>query len=631
MLTLILLLNTAGIGFAAGICNPNTITTHYKAIYCGMRLNNNEAADDDILKTLAAQFNMDKDIVKEILAGTICATVAKQSDSDKAKLPQAVKDACLDSGISTEQAVGGWSIFTDIRNAYEKEKIIRASAASLKFKFKASEQYWDGKVRNPGNPNDAPFDLIVDLNLIEIVLFGSKAQWMQDVYSFPSNNNGGGGQTPTGTQPPAGGAGNQPATPKPAGGGVTVSGGETKPGTTPSCVPPTDPNADTGSGPGSNHTNPLCGNGKVDVLMGEQCDDGNTVSGDGCSQYCRKEIAGSNDQCVDPEAVTFQNPPQTGGAASNTGGTTGTGTPETSNTGSSNQTAQCPPGTVPSKTPVSEAGTEQNLPPTVAQSPEYPGPSVGGTLKQYPESTPPACHKDEIQIGTNSDGTPHCVPGCASFDDARDFLFGKGWKDDKVLSENATAIEALFCIKLTKANRPLSPYQTNEGCIDCHISAMADALDKALQTNVTPLTNTTQAFSISSKYGPNFSFNLNTAAKGILKYQFSDTAQTAIEKSNQDTANIERNDTPPQVNVPATETPLVQLQQQVQQDAKVTAAIQDDTSLFHLSSDVIADQEVGGRIVPLLTQMRDSFANIEDKFEQMVGTSHLDEVQQCKP
>lgn len=32
---------------------------------------------------------------------------------------------------------------------------------------------------------------------------------------------------------------------------------------------------------------PFCGDGVVDDLLGEQCDDGNTVDGDGCSQLCR--------------------------------------------------------------------------------------------------------------------------------------------------------------------------------------------------------------------------------------------------------------------------------------------------------------------------------------------------------
>ena len=33
-----------------------------------------------------------------------------------------------------------------------------------------------------------------------------------------------------------------------------------------------------------------CGDGKVDSLWGEQCDDGNSASKDGCSAICKLEI-----------------------------------------------------------------------------------------------------------------------------------------------------------------------------------------------------------------------------------------------------------------------------------------------------------------------------------------------------
>ncbi len=36
------------------------------------------------------------------------------------------------------------------------------------------------------------------------------------------------------------------------------------------------------------HTDPVCGNGSLEA--GEQCDDGNTASGDGCSSTCRIEV-----------------------------------------------------------------------------------------------------------------------------------------------------------------------------------------------------------------------------------------------------------------------------------------------------------------------------------------------------
>jgi len=56
---------------------------------------------------------------------------------------------------------------------------------------------------------------------------------------------------------------------------------------------------------------PVCGNGKVEA--GEQCDDGNTVSGDGCSSTCQNEVVGptcgngtieAGEQCDDGNTVS---------------------------------------------------------------------------------------------------------------------------------------------------------------------------------------------------------------------------------------------------------------------------------------------------------------------------------------
>jgi fibro-slime domain-containing protein len=44
-----------------------------------------------------------------------------------------------------------------------------------------------------------------------------------------------------------------------------------------------------GCGPGCKNV-PRCGDGRVDGLWGEECDDGNTVSNDGCSAACQLEI-----------------------------------------------------------------------------------------------------------------------------------------------------------------------------------------------------------------------------------------------------------------------------------------------------------------------------------------------------
>ena len=62
--------------------------------------------------------------------------------------------------------------------------------------------------------------------------------------------------------------------------------------------------------PDCNAPEPVCGNGTVE--SGEQCDDGNTVSGDGCSSTCQNEsttpycgdgIVNGNEQCDDGNNV----------------------------------------------------------------------------------------------------------------------------------------------------------------------------------------------------------------------------------------------------------------------------------------------------------------------------------------
>src|SRR6185369_8881402 len=39
-------------------------------------------------------------------------------------------------------------------------------------------------------------------------------------------------------------------------------------------------------------TSPTCGDGTVQASCGEQCDDGNTTNGDGCSSTCQTEPSG---------------------------------------------------------------------------------------------------------------------------------------------------------------------------------------------------------------------------------------------------------------------------------------------------------------------------------------------------
>ncbi|HEY1549598.1 MAG TPA: myxococcus cysteine-rich repeat containing protein [Kofleriaceae bacterium] len=61
-----------------------------------------------------------------------------------------------------------------------------------------------------------------------------------------------------------------------------------------------DGTGDGGIGSGSGSASALCGNGVLDP--GEQCDDGNTVSGDGCSSTCQLEAGSGSDVVCSPHS-----------------------------------------------------------------------------------------------------------------------------------------------------------------------------------------------------------------------------------------------------------------------------------------------------------------------------------------
>lgn len=632
---------------ADSMCTVGTINTQYERIYCDIRLNDNDDLDGDLIKLMSKQFGLDKDIVEGILGGTICETVKKYKEEEIKKLPKSVQYACNPKGKTTAEVFGsGWNVFTDIQNSYQKEKMMRQSAKALEFRFEVSEQYWDGTINTtPLVGGDAPFDLIVDLNLIEIVLFGSKAQWMNDVYSFPKDEDedGGGEDSPLDEAKPddEGGEGSGDGA-APESGEIGITEGEEGENNEKECVSPDHPDADLGDGPSSDSPNPLCGNGTVDVLMAETCDDGNTDSGDGCNQYCQEEATGSNDICIDPDAVTFQSPEEAyGDEDGSNGGGQG---------GQSNQ-SECPPGTVPKKPDSIEAG-DGTAGTGVPQAPEYPGGFLGGTLKRFPDSERPVCNPGEsplaITIGgethfdEDGDGNIRCIPTefCMDPDITRSFLAASafaipegdwlGLPDNDERRKSIEAIEALFCINIIKSNRPQSAYQMIEGCVDCHISAMVDSLEKALQTNVTPLANTSSAFEISNKFGSDVSFNLNTALKGKAKYKSSDTIEKAVQKADRQTKEIQAANVDRIPNNIPNESPLAELGRITVTAQNHLDTIKEDTSISRMSNQVISEQEVNGRVMPLINQMRDSFTRIQSKYEEMISASNFDEKPQCR-
>lgn len=588
-----------------------------------MSPHNNEQADKDILAVISKQFSLDQVIIESILTDTICKTITELTEEQKGKIPEEVKIACSPGITTTGKQLYAQSLLADVKNSYQKEKAMRFNQQALKYKLKVSEDYWDGRV---GGPLDAPFDLISDLNLIEIVLFGSKAQWMGDVFTFPTKEEaeGNGEDVPLDELLEEEEEKEKQENENKEDEGLNFEEDEG-----PECVSPDDPNADPNANPG----NPLCGDGKLDIFVGEQCDDGNKNSGDGCNQFCQLETNGSDNMCIDLEAVTFKKP----------GSSTVPKDPNDPNQNPEEQDdqTQCPPGTVPSKIPkiwADENGSVKEVP----QAQEYPGPFIGGTLKQFPESERPICGPGHTpveitiagkkQIAKDSNGDPRCLPTafCADFDKARDFLFGKDWEDDEAAVNIAPAVEAMFCVDVIKNNRPLSPYAVIEGCIDCHISAMVDSLEEALTTNVTPFKNTTSAFGLSSKFGPTFSFNLLTETKPKLKLKDSKITVQSLEKTDKDFENSRSSTLSDPPSITNNKGGLEQLAEKESSTRAEAEKLTENIREYNWSTGAISDFELGGRVVPLLNQMQQSFSSIQSLYESMIAETAFNEKNTCQ-
>jgi cysteine-rich repeat protein len=628
------------------LVSTDSMLAYYKTAYC----NSHRTDDDAIYKAvsdqmLASEPNWTPDLVKAVLAGL--------SQSNVLALVKDVKDlplSIVDYLVNDPSSNKGFDILNRVKNAYEKEKMLEGSKSSMKQEFQGREMWMNGKL------DDAPFDLVVDLNLIEITLFGSQAQWMNDVYSFPPKNQD------NGTPP----ASTNSATP----GNSESNNGTSQtqpPGTNPQtpsantnqCVPTTQPNVPTTSGdntnPGTNPTgnnpsnsNPAsapatCGNGKLDP--GEECDDGNTVSGDGCSGTCTLE-QGNTLACMDPQAVTFKSYTPPAAASQATGSATGTATTQSStgeDTGflpptQANPQGQdeCPAGTTPAG-PVTE----------IPQPPNYPGPNVGGVLKDFPPSERPDCPDGTSSADITIAGTTYsrCVPTstCGDYEAARKLLFGDDYASDPVKAEAAAAIEAFVCVKVLKIKRPESPYPLNEGCVDCHILAMNDVMSKLLDQNVQCMENPKEAWGLSNRWGPSFSFNLDVvtaqndnAEKRKLDPKKSD--ETVADKTGTDASKIRQdatrqqdpNQTQPDATVSATMSVDQILNAAQQQKDKQANDIRQDLLFYSAASESDdVDSQIYGPLSEMLTQMMASFTNLQKSY---VGISvlDLDKKETCK-
>jgi len=628
-------------GTHAAYCDTSAKSL-YKDTYCNLKPFDStlgqEALNEDALKAVAIQIaydpknpesdgeNADTGLVKLILEDQehVCSNVKKYMEDENVEekdFPTEIKNACF----LKENEIGNLNlIITKAKNAYQKEKVLQQTKDNLKYELEASEKWWDGTLTN------STFDLIVDLNLIETVLFGKKAVWTNDVWAFPKKDEKDKGDSTAENEPedisgeegPKEGSGQSIVPPK-----IPTAGKTTKP----DCVSANDPDADTGSGPGSRFSNQKCGDGTVDQNLAEECDDGNDVSGDGCSQYCKNETAGSDLMCQDQEAVTFK----TAGSSS----TSKSYDNSLANSGTQDEAA-CPPGTFPRKsaTVTNSSGTGTKDAP---QSATYPGPFVGGTLKEFPEVVAPPCPAGQSEFSFSARGSTEktCIPTelCADINDARDFIAKKlmkisDWRSLPADDANRQALESfefLFCVNITTANRPLSPYTLNDGCVDCHITQMVDSLEKALQGNVSPLENTMSAFGISSRWGPKFSFDLNTSVKSRFKLLGISDKKPATAGPKKAQEETEHNNPTGGTTLDFQESASDKLNRVLQGEEIRNAAVDETLKDYRVSGSNISDQAMISRVLPLFEQMRASFENMQSDIAGIVGTVNLDNKDQC--
>lgn len=631
----------------------------YKNIYCEVSDN----VDEDIYEIVAEQMEVedpkynDEDLIKYILEDIGRLTIQEflvkiYGNEGLDKLPKEIREAFIEERDFTKQN----QIYQKIRAAFDREKIMHQTQASLKRELKAREMWADGSLDN------SPFDLIVDLNLIEIVLFGSLATWTDDVWSFPDEDDIGLEGFATSSS--------DDAADDDLDSDEDGDEDEVDPNTDPTnpdnyeCVPdedgdgiPDDSEGDSGDNNPEEDIDPAeippgCGNGQIDFL--ELCDDGNNVAGDGCSQVCTLED-GNSLSCQDPEAVTFkpfepdsgsggpQIPPGFGGGNNPPGGGLDPNAPDLG----------CPPGTTQRLKP-----ELLDLDPfTVPQAANYPGPFIGGVLKQFPQSTRPACEVGwspisvklpDIDLDTSEPSLDvssttkalealRCIPTelCADFDDIKEFLFGPDYQDNPV----AEAIESLVCIKVTEVMRPESPYSLNEGCIDCHIRGMADTLEEMLEKNVAPLENSMSAWGISNRWGPSFSFDLVTSVRTHLRFTrpsfdpvtLDSDLVTRARNLIQDSSNrLDPNKPAPEETITAVGEAFDILSQSVDKKTKQEIQIKEGLqSYLQTAESQYTSPTTNNDIIPLLNQWHKSFQRLQDKYVGLASATEFHEKNLC--
>jgi cysteine-rich repeat protein len=186
-----------------------------------------------------------------------------------------------------------------------------------------------------------------------------------------------------------------------------------------------------------------CGDARIENT--EQCDDGNNIAGDGCSENCVLEDGPS---CSDPSAITFKKFEPTNQAAANNSDSE----PDSEATTTVEIVEECPltcePNNICRKIPGTDA--DGALP----QSPNYLGPFVGGVLRNVPagqeEDCPNGWSPIEVEFAGQTSTSEltsalRCIPTelCGDFEAAREFFFGEDYNAGKSSDDIKEALTAI--------------------------------------------------------------------------------------------------------------------------------------------------------------------------------------------
>lgn len=591
----------------------------YESVYCNSKINDKDKLYETVASQLAAEDpKWNKDLVKYTLkdlttTGISAYLEGKYNDKTSLdKLPKAVQDAYKVGSIGDVA-----KIYERVKSAYDKQKVLQHAQESLKQQFKAREMWANASL------SDSPFDLVVDLNLIEMMLFGNNASWTSanDVWKWPEDEET--KQKAAKNKTPASST-SAPSTPSSSSATApTASSSADEYVCTPNKI-----NAVTSPLPGVVPLN--CGNKTLD--KGEECDDGNTIAGDGCSESCKKET-GANLQCKDTETITFKTfkvQPAVNKSASSAD--------------SSNKIPlNCPPGSTATK----KSSADEKK---VIQSSNYPGPLIGGVLKKFPPSKkskcPPGMKWTQIKIGGEAVGTCFPMQFCADPDKIREFLFGKEYEKDPQKKDVAAAIEVAICVNIEQIKVPESPYSVNDGCIDCHIMAMNDVMKKMLEKDIVPKQNTTQAWGTSNRWGPAFSFNLHTLigrpTTPVIKPKNMNKATALLpvpEKNNQEKQLLQtqqdaynKKDLSKEQNQPS---PVVArsmellIERSADAEEEAQKKILQSLKNYRAGGEGSIVQENYTYLKTLLNALNDSFAHLTNEYMQMSLSNNFIEKDQC--